>query len=240
MVRFGDHAAKEKALQQISQLVQKDNIEEYITEFNDLVSKLSWNRDADTVIERFTDGLHKTVVDRILNYELWPENMDEWQDAARRETRRIILRREKTGGGRSNWNLPVKEARTKYLMEGANKGKKKKEDAAHINAATTTRLNKLTDEERKKLAAEGRCFRCRQKGHRSRECPQKNQQNQKPSEQPAKARIVEVKEEEPTQDEIAELVAKVRALKGKKNDKFFKQIMTAKDASPEISDEEGF
>ena len=37
------------------------------------------------------------------------------------------------------------------------------------------RLQKLTPEERKKLMDEGRCFRCRLKGHQSKDCPQKNQ-----------------------------------------------------------------
>ena len=40
ILRFGDNAAKEKALQAINQLVQKDDVDLYITDFNNLVSKL--------------------------------------------------------------------------------------------------------------------------------------------------------------------------------------------------------
>ena len=37
-------------------------------------------------------------------------------------------------------------------------------------------LNHLTPEDRKKLMDEGRCFRCREKGHQSKACPKKSQQ----------------------------------------------------------------
>src|SRR6266702_887779 len=37
-------------------------------------------------------------------------------------------------------------------------------------------LKKLTDEERKKLSAEGRCFRCRQQGHMAKFCPTRDAQ----------------------------------------------------------------
>src|SRR5579863_5675999 len=38
------------------------------------------------------------------------------------------------------------------------------------------RLQRLTPEERTKLMQEGRCFRCREQGHQSKECPKKSEQ----------------------------------------------------------------
>jgi hypothetical protein len=51
-------------------------------------------------------------------------------------------------------------------------------DVDATTTTTTPKLTRLTDEERKKLAQEGRCFRCRRQGHMSRECPQ-NQNNKR-------------------------------------------------------------
>ncbi len=50
-----------------------------------------------------------------------------------------------------------------------------------VDATSTSRtpappLKKLTDEERKKLSAKGRCFRCRQQGHMARLCPTRDAQ----------------------------------------------------------------
>ncbi len=50
-----------------------------------------------------------------------------------------------------------------------------------VDAMSTSRtpappLKKLTDEERKKLSAEGQCFRCRQQGHMAKFCPTRDAQ----------------------------------------------------------------
>jgi hypothetical protein len=40
--------------------------------------------------------------------------------------------------------------------------------------ATTIPFQKLTDTDREKYRKEGRCFRCREKGHMARNCPKNN------------------------------------------------------------------
>ena len=99
------------------------------------------------------------------------------------------------------------------------------------------KLQKLTPEERAKLAKEGRCFRCRKQGHVSRDCPEKNKtpttQNSAPSRENWKARKVETTakiEEIPEEEDVDALLAKVCALKGKKNEKFYEELM--KDDTP--------
>ena len=57
------------------------------------------------------------------------------------------------------------------------------------------RLNPLSDEDRKKLMSEGRCFRCQFQGHMSRDCPKKGQASQNNhivTKKPTKSRTTEV------------------------------------------------
>jgi len=42
-----------------------------------------------------------------MNLDIWPESLNEWQEAARRVVRRHTIRREQTGG-RGNWNLSTR------------------------------------------------------------------------------------------------------------------------------------
>ena len=58
------------------------------------------------------------------------------------------------------------------------------EAAQQINAfnvpgapSYSPRLSKLTEEERRALMKEGKCFRCRLQGHRSKDCPLNQQSN---------------------------------------------------------------
>ena len=69
-------------------------------------------------------------------------------------------------------------------------------DVDATTSGPAPRLTKLTDEERKKLSSEGRCFRCRKQGHMARNCPQ-NAQGQ-PS-WSGVARTIDAKPAEPAQ-----------------------------------------
>ncbi|KAH9969960.1 hypothetical protein BJV74DRAFT_889737 [Russula compacta] len=51
----------------------------YISTFEELLDKLGWDRTPESVIERFKDGLMKTLLNRILDRDVWPESLDEWQ-----------------------------------------------------------------------------------------------------------------------------------------------------------------
>ncbi len=49
-------------------------------------------------------------------------------------------------------------------------------DATSTSHTPAPPLKKLTDKERKKLLAKGRCFRCRQQGHMAKFCPTRDTQ----------------------------------------------------------------
>jgi hypothetical protein len=93
-----------------------------------------------------------------------PRTIHEWRDAAVREHAKWALIK-------ASDVLP--EKKTGKWRNNLEKQKVKRDpDAMEVD---NTRLTPLTDEERKKLSQEGRCFRCRQQGHMSRDCPKKGQ-----------------------------------------------------------------
>jgi hypothetical protein len=157
---FIDTAAKEHAMRKFNNLEQKGNeIDDYIIEFNNLCSRLEFDRKSPLLVDKFCDGLSKGIHLKILQLDIWPETLEEWQETARRMVRRNTIMRERVGG-RGNWNLSTKAARWKEALEGNNKGsrqKSKDEDKMQIDLATTEpkktqlygfgpRLEKLTPE----------------------------------------------------------------------------------------------
>jgi len=128
-----------------------------------------------------------------MNLDIWPESLDEWQEATRRVVCQRAIRQERTGG-QGNWNLSTRAARWKEALNGNNKGQQNKVkdkdrmqvDAIQVETNQTkneevnfVQLTRLTPEQRIKLAKEGRCFHCCNTGHISRNCDKNmNPQNQ--------------------------------------------------------------
>jgi hypothetical protein len=112
-------------------------------------------------------------------------------------------------------------------------------------------LRRLTPDERKKLMDEGRCFKCRKKGHQSRQCPTKGQPSNPPT-----ARNVETPQNRaktlsnspPTYDET-QLAGLIRALSTEQKETLLSKIASSKgkecvvddrDPSFQSDDEESF
>ena len=72
----------------------------------------------------------------------------------------------------------------------------------------------LTEADKKKLMDEGRCFYCKEKGHRANRCPKKPRQRP-PANQttfPSRARVAEATNEESTKEEVRDLRMQLQAM----------------------------
>ena len=74
-----------------------DLINEYIAKFKTLLSKGNIPRTEVGAIEKFKDGLKPGVLKGILIRDTWPTNIDEWEEAARREVRHFGIMKEALG-----------------------------------------------------------------------------------------------------------------------------------------------
>ena len=63
-----------------------DSINEYITTFNELMDKLSYECTSNNITKKFKARLLKTLLEKILDRDIWLKTLDEWQNAAQHES----------------------------------------------------------------------------------------------------------------------------------------------------------
>jgi Retrotransposon gag protein len=80
---FMDTAKKEDAYQKLKHLKMKDKlVDNYITAFNSLAMKAGWELNNAGTIDAFHSGLRPGMLIAIMNQDVWPETMTQWQQAA--------------------------------------------------------------------------------------------------------------------------------------------------------------
>jgi Retrotransposon gag protein/Zinc knuckle len=174
---FTDTAKKEDAYQKLKHLKMKDElVDDYITAFNSLAAKAGWELSNAGTIDTFHSRLQPGTLNAIMNRDVWPDTMPQWQQAARDEMRKYLAKkailsfRPQMGnqgslGTRNQWQH-------RFGQCGQGGGSSSHNPNAMDVDAISTR-NPLSDEEKRRLMAEGRCFFCKQQGHMSRNCPKK-------------------------------------------------------------------
>jgi hypothetical protein len=65
--------------------MEGNNINDYIAKFENLLRKADIPRTEVGSIQKFKDGLRQGVLRAILSKERWPDTIDQWEEAARRE-----------------------------------------------------------------------------------------------------------------------------------------------------------
>jgi Retrotransposon gag protein len=91
---FTDTAKKEDAYQKLKHLKMKDElIDDYITAFNSLTAKAGWELTNAGTIDAFRSGLQPGTLNVIMNRDVWPDTMAQWQQVARDELRKYLAKK---------------------------------------------------------------------------------------------------------------------------------------------------
>jgi hypothetical protein len=179
-------AKKEDAYQKLKHLKMKDElVNDYITAFNSLAAKAGWELDNARTIDAFHSGLRPGTLNAIMNRDVWPDTMSQWQQAAWDELRKYLAKKAILSFCPQMGNQGNLGTRNQWQWRFGQRGQGGSSSSRDPNAmdvdAITTR-NPLTEEERKRLMAEGRFFFCKQQGHMSKGCPKKpSRQNAAPA-----------------------------------------------------------
>jgi len=181
-----DTTRTQSAYEQLMKLEMKNgDVDTYIATFKRLADTAKWEANAKGTIARFKVGLQDHIHRRILFRETWPTNMNGWKEAAWKETERF-REIQNTGLALRNRNNPQRPSRNNQQYQSTNAPHNAPRNDGivpmDIDAMSTSHvlappLKKLTDEEQKKLLAEGQCFHCCQQGHMAKFCPSKDVQN---------------------------------------------------------------
>jgi Retrotransposon gag protein len=156
---FTDTAKKEDAYQKLKHLKMKDElVNNYITAFNSLAAKAGWELSNEGTIDAFRSGLRPGTLNMIMNRDVWPKTMTQWQQAARDELRKYLAKKAILSFRPSMGNQGNLGARSQWQWHFGQRGQGGGTSSRNPNAmdvdVISTR-NPLTDKEKQCLMAEG-------------------------------------------------------------------------------------
>ena len=192
---FTDTTRAQDAYNKLKELkMEGDDLDSYVSAHTTLVRLSEWAPEGEAAIETFKEGLKRQLRLAVMRRDYQPKTLKEWKDSARIEQNKwkaikssgVLDKKERRG----QWKAALGKTQS---ASGRTQPKAKDPDAMEID---NTRLNPLTDEERKQLMKEGKCFRCRRQGHMSNACP--NKQNN----YPPKTRVNEIVDDRDDKSEI--------------------------------------
>ncbi len=197
--------------------MEGNKINNYIAKFENLVRQAEIPHHKVGVLEKFKDGLKRGIHIAIMQCDIWPEGLDEWEEFTRHEVCRLSIFREALGGGRNPFISTCQSKWQGMAQKAFKRPRNDKMVPMDIDAACTkyAKGGNSCKIEQKRLCKEGRCFSCQQKGHLRWDYPKKppyKPTNSKPWEkaktptQEARAAKIEVTDETNTK-KLAKQVA---------------------------------
>lgn len=175
---FKDLGEKINAQHQLENLkMQGHDIDSYIAKFETLMGLAGYKKDEVGTLTLFKKGLPFGLNVRIVsNTTPVPANLEEWVKAAREQQLKWLQIQEITGKRPLNPKHVAIANALKAKGHGNQGYQKRHPDAMDVDlgqtaTGATRAYPKLSPEERKRLRENGGCFRCRQIGHFSTNCP---------------------------------------------------------------------
>ena len=162
-------------------------------------------------MERYRRGLRRGIALKIYDKTPMPQTLDEWQEAARTE----VLRQAQINADLGPNPFPRREGpRNPQRQQGGYRPRDPSLATVPMDLSMGRLGGNLTDADKKKLMDEGRCFYCKEKGHRATRCPKKPQRRP-PAVQttlPSRARVTEATNEEQSKGEVRDLRMQLQAM----------------------------
>jgi Retrotransposon gag protein len=156
---FMDTAKKEDAYQKLKHLKMKDElVDDYITAFNSLASKAGWELSNARTINAFRAGLQPGTLNAIMNRDVWPDTMPQWQQAVQDEmckylAKKAILSFRPSMGNQGN--LGTRNQWQHHFGQCGQGGGSSSCDPNAMDVDAISTQNPLSEDEKRQLMAEG-------------------------------------------------------------------------------------
>jgi hypothetical protein len=150
--------------------MQGNDLDTYIATFDHLRDTAGWEIDSQGTILLFRRGLHPALAQAVINRTIpRPVTFEDWANAARTQHAIWVESRAVMGTQGTQRNDGFSSPRWRQALGGR---RQRDPNAMDVDLAE---IGRMSDDERKKLRTEGRCFFCKAQGHMSRQCPKKTQ-----------------------------------------------------------------
>jgi hypothetical protein len=172
---YTDTTRQQKAYQQLHQYKMKNSdLDNYIAHFNHLANRAGYSRDAAATIDLFAKGLDRGLLHSILGRDTVPTTMEEWERAARREQQKYALKSAMMGTGKKFplWNASQRT--------NGRSTRHQNDQVVPMDVDDPFLSRMWSEEEKKKIRREGRCFQCGKQGHMAKNCPNRKKSQGKP------------------------------------------------------------
>jgi hypothetical protein len=163
---FTDTTKKQKAQSELKHLrMRDDDLDTYIARFKHLARDAGYDLTALGTADLFALGLRQKLFDASMYRDTQPETFDEWVTAAKAEQTKRARRyamQESAYQSQAYHRKPYKAANghRKYVHPND------RTVPMDIDQPTYTRIRRAyTEEDKKRLQDQGRCFYCEQQGH---------------------------------------------------------------------------
>jgi Zinc knuckle len=162
-----------------------EDLDTYISTFHHLRERAGWEPDAQGTMLMFRRGLKRPLATAIVErMHPRPQMLQQWYQSARAHHAAYTENKATF----ANPFLRHDKNKWEQALKGKGKSWRRNDDAMDVDAVDTSGTNNragqqsrgqynraafLTNEERKTLLKERRCFNCRAQGHMSKQCPKK-------------------------------------------------------------------
>ena len=221
---FQDVMSRERAKKKLFELkMERGELDKYTSQFQQLAELAGYHELTGMICRKYFQGLPQGLQESMLAFEptCHYQTLEDWIEGAIRQHSKYLTYQAYFGGQKKfNPRNPNQRPTRQQWQQGFAKNP----NAMDLTPGRTRARAALTNDERATLRQEGKCFKCRKKGHMSRDCPDRASQAQSGTTKEEPQEEVKKEDAQIKQVTAEELVHLVRNMSQEEKDKVIQDV----------------